>query len=43
MDAVGALVDRDHRRLEEDDPLAAPEDDGVRRSQIDRELVVPPQ
>ena len=38
LDLSGALVDRDHRRLEHDDAVAAPIDDGVRRAEIHRQL-----
>src|SRR5205085_8621638 len=35
------LVDRDHRRLEDDDALAALVDDRVRGAEVDRQVVAP--
>jgi hypothetical protein len=41
---VAALVDRDHRRLEQDDPLPAQVHDRVRGAEVDRQLAAaPPQ
>ena len=35
---AGALVDRDHRRLREDDPAPSHVDEGVGRTEIDRHV-----
>jgi hypothetical protein len=41
VDPAGYLVDRDNGRLEDGDSAAANEDERVRRTEIDRELVTP--
>jgi hypothetical protein len=38
VDLTRLLVHRDNGRLEQDDPLTAAEDDGVRRSEVHREI-----
>jgi hypothetical protein len=40
LHVAGSLVDRDHRRLEDDDPAAALVDDRVGGTQVDREAAV---
>lgn len=35
VDLAGTLIDRDDRRLEQDDPFAAPEDHRIRGAQVD--------
>jgi hypothetical protein len=41
VDSAGHLVDRDDGRLEDSNPAAANEDEGVRSAKIDRELATP--
>ena len=41
VDVAGRVVDRDDGRLEEDDPLAADEDDGVGGAEVDRHVAAP--
>jgi hypothetical protein len=43
VDVAGPLVDRDHGGLEHADALAAHEHEGVRCTQVDRELATPPE
>jgi hypothetical protein len=38
LDLAAPRIDRNHRRLEQDDPFPTPEDDRIGGTQIDRQL-----